>query len=213
MTQTLRLALCATVIAAGCGGGGGEGGSGTPQTCGNGSCDTDESCGNCGDCACPTGQRCSGSTCVTDQAPRCGDGRCQADASETCVSCVEDCGCDAATQVCSEEYGVCVSNNPLIETIPGTWDLVELNGQPPPEPTNAMLTTDTSQPLCGYPDPPQVMRACEAGTFRTPSSSVRGSISPTTIVLTSRLRVWSSTMARASSTPSSTASTTTAPFG
>ena len=154
MTQMLRRALCAAVIAAGCGGDGGEDGSGTPQTCGNGQCDTDESCGNCADCACPAGQTCSGSTCVTDTTPRCGDGRCESgalpdgsirtDLREDCASCPADCGCDAATQVCSEEHVSCISNNPLIESIPGRWILTD-----PDTDYVTTVTVDPTQPTCG----------------------------------------------------------------
>jgi len=83
---------------------------------------------------------------VTDNTPRCGDGRCDA-ASETCSSCAADCGCDAATQVCSEEYVSCISNNPLIETMPGRWRLVELNGEPADGCCSDVTTVPTA--LCG----------------------------------------------------------------
>lgn len=158
--RTLRSALCATVIAAGCGGGSDDGNGGnppredggeTPGTCGNGACDTGESCGNCADCACPAGQTCSGGSCVTDQTPRCGDGRCDTTASETCMSCEEDCGC-AADRRCHTESRTCVSANPLIETLPGSWRLVEENGAPFPDGCCTTVTVDPTQLSCEEPE-------------------------------------------------------------
>jgi len=162
MTKTLRSSAMIALIAAAltsCGGGdSGDGNGGdppredggeTPQTCGNGACDSGESCGNCGDCACSSGQTCSGGTCVTDNTPRCGDGRCDAAASETCMSCAEDCGCPADRR-CHAESGTCVSNNPLIETMPGQWRLVEENSQPV-DACCETVTVDPTQLSCEEP--------------------------------------------------------------
>ena len=174
MSQMFRLARCATVIAAACGGSdGNEGedpetcgngvcdqpgdedcqGDCAPETCGNGSCDTGETCANCGeDCGCPSGQTCSGDTCVVDTTPRCGDGVCTGPTAripEDCASCAEDCGC-ATDQRCwswdeeldplhalppnAAEYrmgNICGTDNPLFDVIPGRWRWIELRGSPP----------------------------------------------------------------------------------
>ncbi len=86
-------------------------GGGLP-TCGNGTCEAEESCGSCpADCgACPTcgdltcdlaaGESCS--TCATDCGDCCGNTYCEADAGEDCVSCPDDCG---ACNTCGN--GVC----------------------------------------------------------------------------------------------------------
>ena len=91
---------------------------------------------------------------TTDDAPRCGDGRCESgvlpdgsirtDLREDCASCPADCGCDAATQVCSEEHVSCISNNPLIESIPGRWILTD-----PDTDYVTTVTVDPTQPTCG----------------------------------------------------------------
>ena len=108
---------------------------------------------------------------TTDDAPRCGDGRCAgptAATPEDCASCPRDCGC-GAEQACLLETQVC--GNPLIDAIPGTWDLLEVDGGPPVTPNTVMLWTDTSQPLCGYLAPPG--DACVRG-FSGPSFFLLG---------------------------------------
>jgi len=160
--EMLRCALGAIVIAtAGCGGSdsgdgnhpNGDGGE-PPATCGNGSCDSGETCTNCNDCTCPSGQTCSGDTnaCVTDTTPRCGDGTCAGPTDpispEDCTTCAQDCGCGMG-QACLGETHVC--GNPLIERMPGRWDLVELNGQPPPVREMPTVTVDAANPNCSEP--------------------------------------------------------------
>ncbi|MDO8622374.1 MAG: hypothetical protein Q7R80_04040 [bacterium] len=110
MTQLLRLALGATVIAAGCGGGDGDGeGNGDGLvSCGDGTCTTSvmlegqvpEDCRRCPqDCGV-----CEG----------CGNGMCDGNLAigtgENCLSCVEDCACGADQQcfeVTSDRDAIC----------------------------------------------------------------------------------------------------------
>ncbi|MBI4434785.1 hypothetical protein HY635_03150 [Candidatus Uhrbacteria bacterium] len=191
--RTLGSAMIALIAAAltSCGGGdsgdGNEGddpredGGEIPGTCGNGACDSGESCGNCADCACPAGQTCDTAqepdACVTDNTPRCGDGKCDATASETCTSCEQDCGCGADRR-CHTESATCVSANPLIETMPGSWNLVEINGEPPPVQGLSDVTVDPTQPTCGCPDQ-ALGDACVIG-FDPPNFAV---LSGTTLIL------------------------------
>ncbi len=63
--------------------------------CGNGRCDSDETCYSCvADCGCGTYERCDGGQCKS----WCGNGRC--DANENCGGCHADCGC-ASNEECA----------------------------------------------------------------------------------------------------------------
>lgn len=76
----------------------------SPPRCGDGTCDSSETCLVCADdCGCGGDDVCVGGACVPRASLVCGDGLCTAD--ETCASCVEDCACAAGT-ACRDE--VCV---------------------------------------------------------------------------------------------------------
>jgi len=71
----------------------GSGGTSASRVCGNGSCESGETCSSCpDDCAC--------------ENPYCGDGRCDGAYGESCSSCASDCAC---TSYCGN--GSCESAN------------------------------------------------------------------------------------------------------
>jgi hypothetical protein len=84
-----------------------------PNTCGNGTCDSTENCGNCpkdcgfcktcGDGTCDNGESCVGCPQDCGACPSCGNGFC--DATEDCTICPQDCGKCAA---CGD--GTCQTN-------------------------------------------------------------------------------------------------------
>ena len=63
----------------------------------------DDGCGgSCGQC--PDAQPCEAGVCVV--GGECGDGQCEGDLGETCVTCAADCPCEGAA-VCTEGFGCC----------------------------------------------------------------------------------------------------------
>ena len=97
-----------------------------PEECGNGTCESSESCdtceadcgvcSTCGNGVCDIGEDCNtcSSDCISGSGPSCGNGICEASAGEDCNSCPQDCNSktkgNPKTHYCCGEGGVCGSS-------------------------------------------------------------------------------------------------------